>query len=249
MLNWVLVLGGCGLVAGIWGPIRFNPQFQMGPLIGVFITGPLGAILGLVGYFVSRWLDWPMSTQWRAIAAVGTLLVAGTILSSFPGPEFKAFIVNGVVERCRPVSDLRDELIVEWQTRVDNIKSTEPAPGWQQAMTSTIESASGIVVNTRITHRSEIRVQRKPWNRGTLIAIDRTKADDHVVFLDETAGASCANYASGKLLESFVDFVTSRPVRDSNDWPPTEISRIITHLELKPVPPEYQQFRQAYPRQ
>ena len=55
-----VILGGIGFVAGFFGPILFTPDANQGPLLGIFITGPLGAILGLpVGALVA----WRRSTR------------------------------------------------------------------------------------------------------------------------------------------------------------------------------------------
>jgi len=43
------VIGGIGFSAGFFGPILFTPGANQGPLLGIFITGPLGFILGGVG--------------------------------------------------------------------------------------------------------------------------------------------------------------------------------------------------------
>lgn len=241
MLNWILVLGGCGLVAGIVGPIRLNPQFQLGPLIGVFITGPLGALLGVAGYFFSRWLQLPMAAQWRYIAALALVLVAGTILASFPASEFKFYIVNSVVTRCRPTSDLHDELLVNWQDRVDNIKSTEPRTGWHQQMSDTLRAAAGVIVDARVVHRTEVRELRKPWNRGTLISVDRTKADETTSYFDDAAGVSCAKYSAGMPLESYVNYGTTSYSPPDANWPPVALDRIVQRGRLIAVPTEYRQ--------
>jgi hypothetical protein len=50
-----LVTGGIGFSAGFFGPIIFNPSANQGPLLGIFITGPLGFLLGGIGGFV-YWL-------------------------------------------------------------------------------------------------------------------------------------------------------------------------------------------------
>lgn len=42
------LLGGIGFVAGYVGPILFMPEANQGPLLGIFITGPLGFVVGLV---------------------------------------------------------------------------------------------------------------------------------------------------------------------------------------------------------
>ena len=46
-----IVAGGIGFSAGFFGPIIFTPEANQGPLLGIFITGPLGFLLGGVGGF------------------------------------------------------------------------------------------------------------------------------------------------------------------------------------------------------
>ena len=41
-----LILGGIGFAGGFFGPIVFTPEANQGPLLGIFITGPIGAVLG-----------------------------------------------------------------------------------------------------------------------------------------------------------------------------------------------------------
>lgn len=241
MLTWILILGGCGLVAGIAGPIKLNPQFQLGPLIGVFITGPLGLLLGVAGYFISRWLQIPQSAQWRYIAALAVVLVAGTILASFPSSEFRFYIVNSVVTGCRPTSALHDDLLAQWQDRVDNSKGVEPRAGWKREMSAQLQSANGVIVDARITRRTEVRELRKPWNRGTLVAQDRTKAEEMTSYFDDAVDASCTKYANGRPLESYVDYGTSSYSPPGSDWPPVALDRVVMRGRLIAVPADYRQ--------
>jgi hypothetical protein len=44
-----LIVGGIGFCAGFFGPLVFAPEANQGPLLGIFITGPLGALLGAIG--------------------------------------------------------------------------------------------------------------------------------------------------------------------------------------------------------
>jgi hypothetical protein len=49
-----IIVGGIGFVAGFVGPIIFTPKSNQGPLLGIFITGPLGFIVGaLAGSLIS----------------------------------------------------------------------------------------------------------------------------------------------------------------------------------------------------
>jgi hypothetical protein len=47
-----LVVGALGFVVGFFGSLIFSPGANLGPLLGIFITGPGGFVLGSVGGFV-----------------------------------------------------------------------------------------------------------------------------------------------------------------------------------------------------
>jgi hypothetical protein len=46
------VVGGVGLLLGFVGPLLLDPRSSQGPLLGVFLTGPLGAAAGAVAGLV-----------------------------------------------------------------------------------------------------------------------------------------------------------------------------------------------------
>ena len=51
---WGFVLGGIGFVLGFFGPLVLAPDANQGPLLGIFITGPAGFVVGtLAGAIVS----------------------------------------------------------------------------------------------------------------------------------------------------------------------------------------------------
>ena len=49
---WALVIGGIGFIGGFFGPMIFAPGANQGPMLGIFITGPLGVLLGAIGGLV-----------------------------------------------------------------------------------------------------------------------------------------------------------------------------------------------------
>jgi len=50
-----VLLGGLGFALGFFGPLIFWPGANQGPLLGIFITGPIGFMLGiLVGWLYAR---------------------------------------------------------------------------------------------------------------------------------------------------------------------------------------------------
>ena len=43
-----VTLGGLGFVVGFFGPMIFAPQANQGPMLGLFITGPAGVVIGAI---------------------------------------------------------------------------------------------------------------------------------------------------------------------------------------------------------
>jgi hypothetical protein len=48
VLRPAFVVGGIAFAAGFFGPMIFVPGANQGPMLGIFITGPLGFLAGLV---------------------------------------------------------------------------------------------------------------------------------------------------------------------------------------------------------
>ena len=49
------VVGGIAFAAGFFGPIVFAPDANQGPLLGIFVTGPLGFVAGVAaGWLYGR---------------------------------------------------------------------------------------------------------------------------------------------------------------------------------------------------
>jgi len=44
-----VIVGAIGFIGGFFGPLIFTPDANQGPLLGLFITGPLGVLLGGIG--------------------------------------------------------------------------------------------------------------------------------------------------------------------------------------------------------
>lgn len=47
-LGFGLFVGGLAFLAGFIGPMILAPSANQGPLLGIFFTGPIGALVGLV---------------------------------------------------------------------------------------------------------------------------------------------------------------------------------------------------------
>jgi hypothetical protein len=61
-LGWAFGVGAVGFALGFFGPIILTPEANQGPLLGIFITGPLAFLVGLA---------WGAVRAWRAEARSG----------------------------------------------------------------------------------------------------------------------------------------------------------------------------------
>jgi hypothetical protein len=52
ILKWAVMVGAAGFCLGFFGPMILAPGANQGPLLGLFITGPLGAVAGAIGGYV-----------------------------------------------------------------------------------------------------------------------------------------------------------------------------------------------------
>jgi len=43
-----IITGSIGFILGFFGPIILTPSSNLGPLLGIFFTGPLGFLIGLI---------------------------------------------------------------------------------------------------------------------------------------------------------------------------------------------------------
>lgn len=56
IITWAAVVGAISFCAGFFGPMILAPQANQGPLLGLFITGPLGFIGGAIaGLIYGLW--------------------------------------------------------------------------------------------------------------------------------------------------------------------------------------------------
>jgi hypothetical protein len=54
-----VIVGSISFIAGFVGPIIFTPGSNQGPLLGIFFTGPIGFIVGLIAGALYWWLRLP----------------------------------------------------------------------------------------------------------------------------------------------------------------------------------------------
>jgi hypothetical protein len=55
MVRGGLLLGAIGFAIGFFGPLIWSPDANQGPLLGIFVTGPIGLVIGAaLGWLYAR---------------------------------------------------------------------------------------------------------------------------------------------------------------------------------------------------
>jgi len=244
---WVAALGATGFVAGFFGPIALNPDANQGPLLGIFITGPGGAIGGLLVGLLFRVL--PVSNG----ARVGVLLAAtfalglGTLWFCLPPPAVLGYVVDASVAECARPTELAKDALARWQAAVARTTWATPPADWPQRALANVDRDPGVVLTLNVVRRAAIREHRKPWDFGRKDAgpwVPETRAERYYAS-DE--GGSCAAYlARPRQLYLPYDPTPTSPNQPARVWPPVETTGFLSLLTLGPVPEPYQRLLELH---
>jgi hypothetical protein len=107
ILRWVGVLGIVGFLSGFFGPIALAPGANQGPLLGIFVTGPAGLLLGAILGAVVALLKISRPVASRFLYAIAMIEAVIILYFCIPSPSFRAEIVDGEIRRCVLPESLR----------------------------------------------------------------------------------------------------------------------------------------------
>lgn len=228
-----LVLGLVGFLTGFLGPIALAPEANQGPLLGIFITGPGGALLGVLLGAVTGALRVSPSTFRKVLIGAGTLLAATTLYFSTPEPEYRAQIFDAEISGCAPLSSRRDKALAYWDEAFLRATHFTPRAGWKEDLDRMLAKESAVVLNLQVVRQCTVLENRKPWNRGTLtVRRWSTKEREQTVFATY-AGGSCEAYPAGTRSRFLASGKTSR------EWPPELLANLLNLKTVEPLPEQY----------
>jgi MFS family permease len=224
-----LVVGAAGFCAGFFGPIALNPDANQGPLVGIFITGPGGAILGAVvgGALGARGASWRLSIA--ALTATATLLVAGTLFFALPEPRFRGNVLELRVESCGSPLSLKQEVFDHWDERLAAASWAAVRPRWKEGFEAMAAADPGVVLGVAVTRSTGVYENRKPWNRGTLEGGKPWWVRERYF-----ARGTCADWPVG----TTGVFDAAADPRPSAAWPPDVLPSLLNLQVLTPSGPD-----------
>jgi hypothetical protein len=243
-LTWILGLGVIGFAAGFIGPMVFAPEENQGPLLGIFISGPSSVCLGAILLVVTRLLRLSPGGQWRVlkISCAGVALV--TLYYVMPGPALQGYAIDARVQRCESPADSIDSAIQYWDKRISAVTWASPKTDWQNSAREMLQNDHGLVVDVSITKKNRIAEERKPWNRGRIIAAGWEASSEQKSYYIRYSSDSCADYPQGARVLRFTPYDISNLTKDtgSEDWPPRDAADFLNRAVLVPVPDEYRKL-------
>jgi len=241
ILKFVLALGVTGFVAGFFGPIALNPEANQGPLLGIFITGPLGALAGLAIGALFRFLPVSSTLRHRTLAGLCAALGIGTLYACLPEPAVRGYVIEAHLEACSSPAQAFSASLAEWEDAVERVTWATPPANWKDTARRNVERDTGAVLTMRVARRTSIYEHRKPWNSGRRTAGPWVAVDEAERYYVSDAGAACASYAA-RGRELYTPFSDSTYDAPSREWPPTDTTGFLGLMELGPVPAEYRQL-------
>lgn len=234
----MLLLGAAGFAAGLFGPMIFTPEANQGPLVGIFISGPAGAALGLVLLVVFSALNVSARAQWRALmwTAVGCVLAVLILIQ--PGPALRGYVMDLEIESCSRPAEIEQPTIAGWVRRIAEVTWSPPSAGWETSMRETIRAASGVLVEVQVREQISVWERRKPWNRGSVFATSgRSAPEEHSFY---AASGSCEDYPAGRTLKVFEAYDLNGQIKPPDEWPPRAIEQIMNVSPIVAVPARFE---------
>jgi hypothetical protein len=239
--KWVGFLGGIGFAVGFFGPMIFVPEANQGPMVGIFITGPGGALLGLILTLLMKFLPVSARAQWRLLVGICLVGTVSTLLIVQPEPARLGFIVEIEVTGVRTPAQATDQVVREWKESFVSVTWATPRAGWEAEMRRSLAENGGQVVDALLVRRRWIMERRKLWNRGQIFASDWEKV--HEVRSYYMSSAQPVDVRSDQKTQLFVVNDSLGGVSAPDAWPPHEFERIIGLSVVAPVPAAYEAFR------
>src|SRR3954452_15735551 len=160
--SWALVLGVTGFAAGFFGPIIFSPDANQGPLLGLLITGPGGALLGAVLGFVVRAARVPAAVAAKALIVSATRLATACLYYSLPSPRYHANAVEMQIIGCALPGSMKVSAFEYWDRRIEKVTWAPPRAGWKEDFERMVQAQPGVVLEMHVLRSRKLFENRKP---------------------------------------------------------------------------------------
>lgn len=237
VLRWFGVLGIVGFLCGFIGPMILAPDANQGPMLGIFITGPTGALLGAVLGVAAALAKLSPQSQSRALvtAAIGVAMI--TLYFCVPPARLKATVVDAEVRSCVGAETLRAETV----DHLDKLAAARPVPEhvqWQEKFDQELAAQPGVAIDVHVFRDALVYEKQAPWNKGALFATSwRDDGKDERYFAADQE-SECTKYPVGSRSMLMVTGITGT-------WRPYGIAEMLGLRTAALLPEDYARLLDA----
>jgi len=243
-----LTLGVVGFAAGFLGPLVLNPDSNIGPVIGLLISGPLGAIAGAILGAIFRALSVSEPRRRQLLRVACVVWGVGTLYFCLPGPVFYGYVIDADVAACASPAQGLDAAAAQWDQMVAQVKWATPSANWKQVAAGNLQSDPGVVLTLHVRRRSAILRHRRPWDRNRMSAGPWIPVDESTKYYADDEGSACPPYLARQrqlywpaIGPSATNPNAAEP-KAAYAWPPTDTLNFLRLQRLGPVPAQYQRL-------
>jgi uncharacterized membrane protein YeaQ/YmgE (transglycosylase-associated protein family) len=230
--RWAIVLGIVGLSAGYIGPLVLSPDSNQGPLLGIFISGPAGALLGAVLGALASIFALPSRINALILCVAAVALAATTLYLCIPQARPVADIVVGETRACVSAQSLKAATVA----RLEAIEQSRPDAGstrWSEVFDQALYRNPGVVITLQVQRERHVFEAQAPWNRGALQADSWTEPGVSATYF--VARSDCGSLPTGA--KSIFGLRGNTGI-----WRPSGIAQILDMKIAEPLPSRYAIF-------
>jgi len=237
VLRWTVVLGIAGFLSGFIGPMILAPDANQGPLLGLLITGPTGALLGSVLGVAAALAKLSPRSEMRALAATASIVAVVTLYFCVPSPRLRATVVDGEVRSCVPAGTMRDVTV----DRLSRLAAARPVPeqvAWAERFDREYATKPGAVIDVHVYRDAQLYEKQARWNLGTLFARPWRDGERDERYFASDPGPDCSAYPLGSRSKFAV-------TGNIGIWRPSGIAEMLDLKSAAPLPAEHAQLLDA----
>lgn len=236
---WARTMGFLGFVVGFFGPMILVPDANQGPMLGIFITGPLGFVLGILFFFLIKVFKIPDRRHRFLLKVICIAQVGVTLFFILPESSSKGVLVKVQVDKCKAANAAVEETIQYWDKKIANVTWASPRNGWKEEMKLSLSQDKGIVLEALVHQENKILEMQKPWNKGQIVGQGWRPLNQRQYYYINGPKENCEKYKAGSEWKFFIEkSVVKTPV----EWPPQGVPEFIPYTIPEVVPQEFENF-------
>lgn len=218
-----LVLGIVGLAQGVHG--------QPG-----ITAAPLGVVLGIALGAAAALLNWRTGTFLIALMVGGFALSGAAAYWRLPESRRQGSVIDAEVRGCDLSTKHVPAAVARWERLNAETLWRSPRPGWKEDVPRMLTNSRGVVLTLFVHRKRDVYEQRKPWNRGQLMATRWQSVRELQRYFATASDESCERYAAGVRRFFWPEW------ERSTVSPPDVLPNFLGLNVLRDVPPQFREF-------